>query len=164
MKRRVAVLVLALSSALGTAVLASSLTVELGARAALGESRTAATVPVTVTCGPYEEQATETSSLRVSLEQSTGQSTVTGSGEVTDLVCDGSPHTYDVTVRASGGGAFRGGPATATAVAQAHAIVVITTCIEDPEGDRICNTYVAYERSDAGSDGPQEIRLVGGAD
>lgn len=100
------------------------------------------TVPVTVSCGPYEFTPSR-SGLSVTIRQASKKAIASGSaftgGFSSFLTCDGASHVYAIDVlAATSGPPFRKGDA----VVQASAFVVTGCCT-----------------SDNASAGPQVIRL-----
>lgn len=87
-------------------------TVSIGSTATL-ESRVLLTVPITVTCDPVGDFF---SMSFVSVEQASGTRIAHGSGFISTLTCDSTPHTYPVSVLAdTSGPPFHGGPTVASA-------------------------------------------------
>jgi hypothetical protein len=115
-------------SALALAVPASAaaaVTITLPARADLA-AKILVTVPVTVTCGPYE-QTLDSTSVSVAIEQATSKGIAHGSafrGGFMDptfaLTCDGSAHVYPIAVTADPAGPpFKSGSAIISGTAGA---------------------------------------------
>jgi hypothetical protein len=141
-RRAAGVLTVAIALGFGAPASASAaVTVSLPATAQL-TAGVLVTVPVTVTCGPYESLSG--SNLSVSIRQASKKAIARGSAFLggfgaQPLTCDGAPHVYPVDVLADPGGPpFRKGDAVITAFASAQ-----TDC---------CT-------SDSGSAGPQVVRL-----
>jgi hypothetical protein len=103
------------ASAAGAAV---SLTI--GSQATLS-ARVLVTVPVTFSCGPYD-QFQGTMGASVTVEQASGNQIATGTGAITNVVCDGTPHLQQVGVLATSR-PFHGGQAVASAFLSVAAIV-----------------------------------------
>jgi hypothetical protein len=73
-------------------------------------------VPITVSCDPVGQ---ETTFILVTVTQPRGGGAfVEGEGSVEPVICDSTPHTYNVTVPRTGpdGGAWRPGEASLTAI------------------------------------------------
>jgi hypothetical protein len=73
-------------------------------------------VPITATCDPVGQ---ETTFIDVDVTQPRGRGAfVEGGGSVEPVICDSTPHTYNVTVPRTGpdGGAWRPGAASLTAI------------------------------------------------
>ena len=93
------------------------------------------TVPVTVTCGPYEVPSSDPrSGLQVTIRQASKRAIASGSffsgGFDNFLTCDGAPHVYQTNVLASTGvlaPPFKKGDA----VIDASAFVVTSCCTSD---------------------------------
>ena len=124
---------------------AAVVTVSLPAQAEL-TAGVLVTVPVTVTCGPYEVPSSDQrSGLQVTIRQASKKAIASGSsfsgGFDNFLTCDGAPHVYQTNVFASSGvlaPPFKKGDA----VIDASAFVATDCCT-----------------SDTGTAGPQVIRL-----
>ena len=120
-----------------TAVAAqAAMTVTVGSPAAL-TARVGVTVPITVSCDPWDASLTQFSaSIFVNVEQAAGNAIAFGSGGLSSgfpgpelFTCDGSAHTFDVTALANTASSpFRGGAAVVTASAQAWAGI---PCVPD---------------------------------
>ena len=120
--RRLLIRPLAASAAIaimliGSATAASAThTVTLGESGALVAKGVAVVVPVTVTCAPSSFPGSPwpgANSVNVQLSERSGKGIVQGFGSG-NVVCDGTPQTVDVLVRASGA-PFKSGTALATA-------------------------------------------------
>ncbi len=98
------------------------MTISLGSPAL--SSRIAVTEPVTVSCSPFDPGlVVYDQSVTVSVEQASGRSIATGSGNgYSAFPCDGSQTTVPVTVLGDPSGPpFHGGSAVISASAQASA-------------------------------------------
>ena len=102
----------------GSASAVESLTIEVSDTGALVAKGLRVTVPVTVTCTPSPEALNTSAGTNVFITQRRGSSIVQGNGIGQDVACDGTAHTYIVTVVASGR-PFKAGEAIATATATA---------------------------------------------
>lgn len=122
----------------------AAVTISVPARADL-TAKILVTVPVTITCGPYE-QALAGTSVSVSIEQATSKGIARGSafrGGFMDptfaLTCDGSAHAYPIAITADPAGPpFKNG----SAIVSASAFVSFDCCT-----------------GDTASAGPQPIKL-----
>ena len=108
---------------------AQAMTVTVGSPVTL-TNRLLATVPITVTCDPWDATLTQFgSAINVTLDQAAGRAIAHGEGSVSGFfpaaqlyLCDGSPHRYPVSVQAdTSGPPFHGGPAVANADAVMYA-------------------------------------------
>jgi hypothetical protein len=101
---------------------AATVGITLGSPATL-TARVLVTVPVTVTCGPFD-QFLGAMSNNVTVEQASGNGIATGTGSIADLVCDGTPHTSQAGVlAASTSRPFHGGSAVASAFLTVDGII-----------------------------------------
>jgi hypothetical protein len=101
---------------------AAAVGITLGSRATL-TARVLVTVPVTVTCGPFD-QFFGAMSNSVTVEQAAGNGIATGTGSIADLVCDGTPHTSQAGVLAAPTSKpFHGGSAVASASLVVNGII-----------------------------------------
>jgi hypothetical protein len=136
LKRKVLCRVLLLF-AVGAAIFAAAvgaaqadITVTVG-QPSLSSSRVLITVPVTVSCSPFDPSLTFTNAgISVTTEQAAGTRIATGAGSVGGnfypgpfvFLCDGSNYTVPVSVLAAAPGPpFHGGPAAFSASAFADA-------------------------------------------
>ncbi len=98
-----------------SAVAFAQASILLGGDAVITSSKVLS-VPITATCDPVGQ---ETTFILVTVTQPRGGGAfVEGEGSVEPVVCDSTPHTYDVTVPRTGpdGGAWRRGEASLTAI------------------------------------------------
>lgn len=121
------------AGAAGVLTLAITASASAAMTVSLGEpnlsSRVAISVPVTVSCGPFDPALTHFSSgASVSVEQAAGSRIARGNGmtfsSLPDLLfaCDSAAHTFAVNVLAdTNGPPFHGGPAVLVATAAAGA-------------------------------------------
>jgi hypothetical protein len=89
--------------------------ISLGGDAVITRSKVLS-VPITATCDPVGQ---ETTFILVTVTQPRGGGAfVEGEGSVEPVICDSTPHTYDVTVPRTGpnGGAWRPGEASLRAI------------------------------------------------
>jgi len=89
--------------------------ISLGGDAVITSSKVLS-VPITATCDPVGQ---ETTFILVTVTQPRGGGAfVEGEGSVEPVICDSTPHTYNVTVPRTGpdGGAWRPGEASLTAI------------------------------------------------
>lgn len=106
----------------------SGMTVSFGSPS-LSPSRVAITVPVNVSCAPFDPTLLLSSFVSVSVEQASGTGIAHGFGSLgasfvpgfpLPFPCDGASHTVSVTVLAdTSGRPFHGGPATVSGFAEA---------------------------------------------
>jgi len=117
-----AVVALAAAASASAAGADSGMTMTFGSPK-LSASHVAITVPVTVSCAPFDPSFVLTQSISVSVEQGSGTGIAFGSaslgenffpdGNPIPAPCDGATHTLTLTVFANTSGRpFHGGPAT----------------------------------------------------
>ena len=107
---------------------AQGLTVTIGAPD-LSTDRVSITVPVTVSCAPFDASLTHfASDVRVTVQQASGRQIARGTGSITSFLpdllfpCDTTEHTLTVVVLADPlGPPFHGGPAALSARVTASA-------------------------------------------
>jgi hypothetical protein len=124
------------SAALGLLMLTSGIaqaapTISLAGPVTIETARTL-TVPISASCDPVGQ---ETTFIVVTVSQGTIQkgNYVDGQGDVLDLICDSTPHSYRVAVPASfGRAAWRPGEAALTAI--------ISYCSRELDGTLGCTT------------------------
>src|SRR4028118_746584 len=98
-----------------SAVAHAQASISLGSDAVITSSKVLS-VPITATCDPVGQ---ETTFILVTVTQPRGGGAfVEGEGSVEPVICDSTPHTYNVNVPRTGpdGGAWRRGDASLTAI------------------------------------------------
>lgn len=118
------------------------LTLQIGERAQLVD-KLYLNVSLTITCPPFESDISGQASVQV--QQASGQTIARAFGAITQpLICDNSPHVYNVTANNDGSVPFHGGRASVRAQAGACGVVGgVFQCI-------------------FGEVGPQTLRISGG--
>jgi hypothetical protein len=130
MKRIVLVVAMLAMTVVIAAPAVAQASISLGGNAVISSSKSIS-VPITATCDPVGQ---ETTFILVTVTQPRGGGAfVEGEGSVEPIICDSTPHTYNVTVPRTGpdGGAWRPGAASLTAI--------ISNCVTD-NGSFNCTT------------------------
>jgi hypothetical protein len=131
MVRRTILVASAAAVIAGSAAAAANAGMQMTVGAPTSDGRVLITVPLTITCSPFDPTLTPISAgAFVSVEQASGRSIAQGFGTVGGSMgfpqlaysCDGSPHNVHVLVQANPSGPpFHGGPASFTISAAANA-------------------------------------------
>jgi hypothetical protein len=139
-----------LAACAATASAADAMTISPGTPRLTG--RVAITVPVTVTCSPFDPTLTlDSENINVQVEQADGKAIAHGSGFTSSFSppvlfpCDGSQNSVPITIYADPAGPpFHGGAAVFTETASAGAATPCfpgsTTCFTNPSAIQSAGT------------------------